>query len=134
MADAAPSRSLGPPPKPVLVFDGECALCTVWVGGLRRREGQELACVAYQDAALSARFPNLAHERLEHSVHLIEADGRVHRGAQAVLRTPGGGWVQAALRRLYERSPAFARLAEATYRCIAANRRRLSALFPRRRR
>jgi predicted DCC family thiol-disulfide oxidoreductase YuxK len=121
------------PPKPVLVFDGECALCAAWVDGLRRREGQELECVAYQDAAVCSRFPLLAHERLEHSVHLIQADGRVHSGAQAVLHTPGGGWAQAALLWLYERSSAFARIAEAAYHCIAANRRRLSALFPRRR-
>ena len=129
MADTTPSRPLVSPPKPVLVFDGECALCTTWVAGLRQRENQPLECVAYQDATVSARFPNLARERLEHSVHLIESDGRVHRGAQAVLRTPGRGRLQAALLWLYERSPTFARLAEAVYRCIAANRRRLTALF-----
>jgi predicted DCC family thiol-disulfide oxidoreductase YuxK len=131
MTDEAPSRPVLSPSKTVLVFDGECAFCMAWVDGVRRRKGQELECVAYQDASVPARFPNLAPERLRRSVHLIEADGHVHRGAQAVLRAPGGGRTQATLLRLCERSAGFARLADFVYRVVAKNRRALSLVLPR---
>jgi predicted DCC family thiol-disulfide oxidoreductase YuxK len=118
----------------VLVFDGTCPLCVAWVDRLRRRQGDDLECLPYQEAQLSARFPNLAPEHLARGVHLIEGDGSVRRGAQAVWRIPGGGRMQTTLLWLCERSPLFARIAETAYRLIAANRRRLSAGFPRRRR
>ena len=132
MASNTPSQPLSPPSKPVLVFDGGCALCAAWVDSVRRRKGQELECVAYQEASVTVRFPGLVREQLEHSVHLIAADGRIHRGAQAVLRTPGGGGAQALLLWLCERLPGIAHCAESVYRVVAKNRRLLGILFSRR--
>jgi predicted DCC family thiol-disulfide oxidoreductase YuxK len=58
-------------------------------------------------------------------VHLIEPNGRVTEGAEAVFRSlarvPGqGGWIW-----LYDRLPPFAWLSEALYRWVASNRSRM---------
>ncbi|HEY9173001.1 MAG TPA: DCC1-like thiol-disulfide oxidoreductase family protein [Verrucomicrobiae bacterium] len=117
-----------PPPKPVLVFDGNCALCVAWVERLRRRQGPDLECVSCHDARLSNRFPNLARDLLTQSVHLIDAAGCVHCGAQAILRAPGRGPLRALLLGLCERLPGFARMLEAGYRFVVRNRQRVSRL------
>ncbi|HEY9172315.1 MAG TPA: DUF393 domain-containing protein [Verrucomicrobiae bacterium] len=118
-----------PPPKPVLVFDGDCALCVAWVKRLRRKHDADLECAPYQDAQTPGRFPDLAPDQLAQSIHLIDAAGRVHRGAQAILRLPGGGWPQALLLGLCGCWPRFARMLEAGYGLVARNRRRLSRAF-----
>ncbi len=125
MASNAPSRPMSPPSKPVLVFDGQCALCARWVADVQRWGGEKVECVPFQDASVPVRFPNLARETLERSVHLIDANGRVYRGVMAVLQAPGGGRMRTAVRWLCRRSSTLARAAELAYQFIASNRRRL---------
>jgi predicted DCC family thiol-disulfide oxidoreductase YuxK len=134
MPDATPPSPLPAPPKAVLVFDGECALCASWVARVGRRAGDQLECVPSQDPSLSARFPNLDRGQLDQRVHLIEPDGCVHSGAQAVLRTPGGGRLQAVTRWLCGRSPVFTRATEWAYRWVAKHRRTFSRVLSKQRR
>jgi predicted DCC family thiol-disulfide oxidoreductase YuxK len=112
---------------PVLVFDGECELCVGWARRWQRAGGGNLECIPFQRADVAVRFPRLSSERLAQSVHLIEPDGTIRRGAEAVLHRPGGGRLRCWLRRIYERSPAFARAAEACYRFMARHRRAAAA-------
>jgi len=73
-----------------------------------------------QDERVRAAFPELSREQLDRSVHLIEPDGQVYRGAEAVFRS------QTCARRwplwLYEKIPGVAALSEAAYALVAANR------------
>jgi predicted DCC family thiol-disulfide oxidoreductase YuxK len=80
---------------------------------------------------VAARFPEVPGGQLETAVQLIEADGRVYGGAEAVFRAlahhPHKGWVLD----WYERSPVFARVTEWGYRLVARHRWLFSALSPR---
>jgi predicted DCC family thiol-disulfide oxidoreductase YuxK len=103
-----------------LLFDGACGYCRRWIERWRERfAAGGIACRPYQDA-LSDSAPPL--DELSRAIHLIDSDGRVHRGAAAVFRAqaavPGEGWRWWS----YRRVPGFAPLAELGYRIVAANR------------
>jgi predicted DCC family thiol-disulfide oxidoreductase YuxK len=86
----------------------------------RARTGERVEYVAYQDAELPA---SLDRAKLAEAAHLVETDGRLYRGAEAVLRAlahaPGGGAALA----LYRHVPGFRTIAEAVYGAVARNRR-----------
>lgn len=114
-----------PDPKPILVYDGDCKFCRAWAARWRRVAGEHLDYAPYQEAA--ARFPQIERERFKSSVQLIEPDGRVSQGAEAVYRSlsysPGqGGWLW-----LYQRVPPFAALSEWGYALVARYRGHLSS-------
>jgi predicted DCC family thiol-disulfide oxidoreductase YuxK len=134
MSEKPSSAQRPPTPRPVVVFDGECQLCAAWVERVRQSGEIHPECVPYQDASVRARFPSLTQERMEGSLHLIDAEGHIHRGAEAILQAAGNGRLWTVLRRLYERSPAFASAAELAYRWVARNRRTLSRALGRRKR
>ena len=117
---AQESRELGRRQRPTLVFDGDCGFCRWWVRRWRASLGERLEYVAYQDAG--ARFPQISKEEFERSVQLVETDGRVYKGAEAVLRSlatdPSRRWPCY----LYRKFPGFAPAAEAAYRFIAKRR------------
>jgi predicted DCC family thiol-disulfide oxidoreductase YuxK len=112
-------RVTGPPPKPLLVYDGDCAFCKLWVERWREETGEAVDDAPLQEAA--ARFPEVPREEFEHAVKLIDPDGRVWSGAAAVFRSLGAGG-----RRLnrwsYDHLPGFAAMTEAAYRFIAGHR------------
>lgn len=112
--------------KPVLLFDGDCGFCRLWVGRWKSLTAGAVDYLPYQEAA--ARFPRLDREALARAVHLVEPDGSVTRGAEAVFRAAGRargwGW----LPRLYEALPPFALVAEAAYAFVAARRPFFSAV------
>ncbi len=112
--------------RPVLLFDGECGFCRLWVERWRALTGEAVEFAPYQTAG--ARFPKLAVAELERAVHFIAPGGEVARGAEAVFRVaaaaPGWGW----LARLYAAVPPFAAASEAAYDFVARRRPRFSAL------
>ena len=67
-----------------MVFDGDCGFCRTWIDRWRRHTGENVTYVPYQEAA--AWYPDIPEEDFAQAVHLIEADGRVSRGAEAVCR------------------------------------------------
>jgi predicted DCC family thiol-disulfide oxidoreductase YuxK len=77
---------------------------------------------------VAPRFPQIPVERFRASVQLVEGDGRVYEGAEAVFRAlaavPGRGWPLA----LYRNVPGFAPLAEAIYGFVARHRNALARL------
>lgn len=112
--------------KPVLLFDGDCGFCRLWVGRWKALTAGAVEFIPYQEGA--ARFPRLERAELARAVHLVEPGGEVFRGAEAVLRAAGRargwGW----LPRLYAALPPFAAAAEAVYAFVAARRPLFSAV------
>jgi predicted DCC family thiol-disulfide oxidoreductase YuxK len=113
------------PERPLLIFDGDCGFCRAWVAKLRRITRDHVDYAPSQEVA--PRFPEIPAERLAESVVLVEPDGRVAHGAEAVFRSiahvPGhGGWLW-----LYRRVPGFRPMSEWLYRWVARNRARLPA-------
>jgi predicted DCC family thiol-disulfide oxidoreductase YuxK len=108
-----------PPQKPLLVYDGDCTFCKLWIARWREETGDAVEYARLQDAA--SRFPEVPREEFERAVQLIEPDGSVRKGAAAVFRSLGSGgrplnqWS-------YERVPGFAAITEFAYRFIAGHR------------
>lgn len=107
--------------RPVLIYDGDCGFCRLWIERWRLATGDAVEYLAAADAA--GRFPRLSPSALAEAVHLSEPGGRVSRGAEAVLRALalGGGARRAGLF-LYEKLPPFRAASEAAYEFVAARR------------
>lgn len=107
-----------------MIYDGDCGFCTYWVRRWRRKIGSLLEITPLQDDA--ARPEDLPVHELEEAVHLVDPDGRVFRGAEAVFRA-------LALRRryalgwwLYRWMPGFRWISEWSYRWVANHRMAVS--------
>lgn len=111
-----------PPQKPLIIFDGDCNFCTVWVRRWQHATGDRVDYLAFQDPSVAARFPELPRERFETAVHLVETDGSVYSGAEAAFRALGHAPHEPVLLDLYLRYSSFARLAETVYRFVARHR------------
>jgi len=108
------------PTPPLLIFDGDCSFCRLWISLWQQLTGDRVAYAPYQEVA--AQFPQIPIENFIRAVHLILPDGEVLSAAHAVFRSlaflPEYAWLLWA----YQRIPAFAGIAEWIYRQVAAHR------------
>jgi len=115
-----------PSGKPTLVFDGDCGFCRHWIVRWRRVTGAKVDYAPYQEAA--GWFPAIPLERFQSAVQLIEPDGEVSQGAEAVFRTlryaRGLGW----LLWIYLHVPGVAWISKLSYRFVAGHRPLFSKL------
>ena len=122
MAEPSDAR----PKKPLHVYDGDCGFCRRWVSQWQSQTGDQVIYLPYQQVAF--KFPQIPESTFREAVHLIEPDGRISRGAEAVLRTlafaPRKRWMLWA----YEHLPGVAPVSEAVYRAVARRRARFSAV------
>jgi predicted DCC family thiol-disulfide oxidoreductase YuxK len=121
-------RVAKPPPKPLMVFDGDCNFCKLWIRRWQQMTGDAVDYLPSQDANIAKQFPEIPPEQFETSVQLIETDGAVFSGAEAVFRTlakePKWQWVL----RAYEKIPAAAPITERAYQFVADHRTFFSRL------
>jgi predicted DCC family thiol-disulfide oxidoreductase YuxK len=123
---------VNPPVKPVMLFDGDCGFCRRWIRRWQQSTGDAVDFIPFQDDSVARLYPELPREALAESIHLIEPDGAVSRGAEAVFRSlatnPAHRWPL----RACQRFPALGRAAEGAYRFVAGHRMwfsRLTRLF-----
>ncbi|MFP4598708.1 MAG: thiol-disulfide oxidoreductase DCC family protein [Persicimonas sp.] len=106
--------------RPTLIWDGDCGFCKRSVLRLVDEVGDRVRFVTYQ--AVHDRFDEFSADDFAQSVHLIDTDGRVYRGAAAIYlaldKKPGGS----KLLNLYEKTPGFAAVSEWGYRRVANHR------------
>jgi len=116
------SRSTPPAERPLLIYDGDCQFCFRWIVRWQRTFGDKIDVAPFQ--SLAGRFAgDLPIECFQSAIRLIEPDGKVYTGAEAVFRAlnyaPRGNnkayWS-------YQHLPGFGFFAEAAYRVVAANR------------
>ena len=119
-------RILHRPSKPTLVWDGECHFCRRWIERWKEITGDTVEYETSQN--LGERFPEIPREEFERSVILIEADGSVRRGADAVFRSLQCRRSKRWLSWSYEHVPGFAALSEGFYTIIASNRQTASRI------
>ena len=105
--------------KPLVVFDGRCGFCRIWIDYWKQLTGSSLDYAPSQE--VGADFPEIPAEQFQQAVQLILPSGQALSGARAVFATlgyAGVGW----LSWFYDRVPGFAPASEAAYRAIAAHR------------
>ncbi|MDQ3115619.1 MAG: lipase maturation factor family protein [Verrucomicrobiota bacterium] len=113
------SQVANPPAKPLLVYDGDCGFCKLWIARWREETGDAVEYQPLQEAA--ERFPEVPREEFERAVKLIEPDGSVRSGAAAVYGSLGAGG-QPLNRWSYDHVRGFAAASELGYRFIASHR------------
>jgi predicted DCC family thiol-disulfide oxidoreductase YuxK len=110
----------------VMVYDGDCNFCSRCVHRWHHSTDGYLEYLPFQDPAVAARFPEVPRREFETAVQLVETDGSVYGGAEAIFRAlahrPHKGW----LLDWYLRSPVFARTSEWGYALVARHRPLLS--------
>jgi len=116
------------PPKPLMIFDGDCDFCVRWIRCWRRVTAGGVDYLPLQDTRVAEQFPELPQKSLLESVHLIEPDGTVFYGAEAAFRALASNPGKRQWLRWYQRSSVFAGLAEYAYRSVARHRSLLSRM------
>jgi predicted DCC family thiol-disulfide oxidoreductase YuxK len=121
-------RVAAPPPKPLMIFDGDCNFCTLWIRRWQQITGSAVDYLPSQDANVAVQFPEIPRERFQSSVQLIETGGTVYSGAEAVFRAlaknPKWQWPLHA----YQNDQFIARTTEFAYRFVAGHRTFFSLL------
>ena len=122
-------RVAEPPDRPLLLWDGDCGFCRGWVLRWQLQVAHAVDTAPYQDAA--GRFPEIPVAQFQEAVKLVEPDGGVSSGAEAIFRAFALGGHPAILG-LYNRSSLFAAATGAAYGWVARHRRlasRMTRLF-----
>ncbi len=121
-----PTHVASPPPRPLLVWDGDCRFCGMWARRWNNMTGEAVDYMSYQE--VGTRFPEITEADYAKEIYLILPDGRVFRAAEAVFQTlalgGGRGWGLW----LYKHVPGLAPITEFFYRRVANNRFTLSWL------
>jgi predicted DCC family thiol-disulfide oxidoreductase YuxK len=105
---------------PVLIYDGACEFCRRWIARLRLLTADRVEYLSSQEAV--EQFPDILSEKFQASVQLVQPDGSVYEGADAVFRTlaynPNHSWPLW----MYQKVPGVAPITEFLYRLVARNR------------
>ena len=109
-----------PPPKPLMIWDGECHFCKRWIERWREITAGKVDYATYQEAA--ARFPEIPIEQFKRAVAFIEPDGEAFFAAKAVYRSLRYRSSRKWLTWSYDHVPGFAVISETAYRFIARHR------------
>src|ERR1043166_8199606 len=120
MTNKPPSRVSSPPPKPLMIWDGECHFCKRWIERWREMTAGKIDYATYQEAA--ARFPEIPVAQFKRAVALVEQDGETFFAAEAVYRSlqyrPSRKWLAWS----YDHVPGFTAISETAYKFIARHR------------
>jgi len=119
-------RVSNPPPKPLIIWDGECLFCRRWIERWREITRDEVDYETSQN--VGGKFPEISRQQFERSVILIEADGSVFTRGEAVFRSLRCRSSKRWLAWSYYHMPGFSPITEAFYRFISMNRRFASAM------
>jgi predicted DCC family thiol-disulfide oxidoreductase YuxK len=114
------------PPKPLLIWDGDCDFCRLWIERWREMAAGKVDYTTYQEAA--EQFPEIPSQEFKRSLVLIQPNGTVVFAAEAVYRSlayrPSRQWLEWS----YDHVPGFAAVSETGYGLIARHRKFASAI------
>ncbi len=113
-------RVTNAPPKPLMIWDGECHFCRHWIERWGVITAAHVEYVPYQE--IGQRFPEIPRDLFQHSVVYIDKTGEVFVAAAAVYRSLRSRRSREWLWWSYQHVPGFAGLSELSYRVIAQNR------------
>jgi lipase maturation factor 1 len=113
-------RVSNPPPKPLMIWDGECLFCKMWIERWREITAGKVDYATYQQAA--DRFPEIPLDQFKHAMAFIEPDGKTFFAAEAVYRSLQYRSSRKWLEWSYDHVPGFAAISESAYKFIARHR------------
>lgn len=76
-----------PPSKPLLIYDGRCGFCKIWIDYWRTLTRDRVDYATSQD--VGAHYPQIPKQEFSKAVQLVRPDGSVAGGARAVFETLG---------------------------------------------
>jgi predicted DCC family thiol-disulfide oxidoreductase YuxK len=126
MAGKPHLRVANPASKPLLVWDGECDFCRLWIERWRVITGGEVDYATYQEAA--DRFPEIPRDEFKRAMAFIEPDGETFFAAEAVYRSLRCRSSKKWLAWAYDHVPGFAAVSELAYKFLARHRKFASAV------
>jgi predicted DCC family thiol-disulfide oxidoreductase YuxK len=106
--------------KPLMVYDGDCSFCKVWIDYWKRLTGDRVDYAPFQEVA--DQFPHIPRENFDKAVYLIMPDGTAYKGAQAVCESLQHHPYYWLFNTLYKFLPGFATVTEGCYQTVAENR------------
>jgi predicted DCC family thiol-disulfide oxidoreductase YuxK len=114
----------------VALFDGQCGVCSRSAGLIGQRDTARLIeRLDLRDPAAAERFPDLSTEAVRALMHVVDREGTVHIGLDAVLRVfdelPRWRWTARLLR-----IPGVHALANVGYRLFARHRLWFNRFLP----
>src|SRR6266849_2393881 len=115
-----------PPPKPVMIWDGECHFCRLWIERWREITRGEVEYATYQEVA--EKFPEISRTEFQRAVACIDREGKVFFAAEAVYRSLRCRSSRKWLAWSYDHVPGFAPVSETIYKFIARHRNFGSAI------
>ncbi|NOJ94156.1 DUF393 domain-containing protein [Corallococcus sp. CA049B] len=114
-----------PPGHDVVLYDSHCRVCSGAAREMRKLVGgQGTELLSFRDEGVLAAFPGVSFERCEKAMQLIQADGRVLEGAEAIVRALGRRPLGRLLYVYYV--PGLRQLADAVYGVVARYRFRIA--------
>jgi predicted DCC family thiol-disulfide oxidoreductase YuxK len=119
-------RVSNPPPKPLLVWDGNCDFCRLWIERWRELTGGKVDYTTYQEAG--DHFPEIPPEEFNRSLVLIQPDGTVVFAAEAAYRSVAYRRSREWLAWSYDHIPGFSAVSEKGYGFVASHRKFASAI------
>ena len=119
-------RVSNPPPKPLLIWDGDCDFCRLWIERWREMTAGKVDYVTYQETA--DRFPEIPGNEFNRALVLIQPDGTTFFAAGAVYRSLAYRRSRKWLAWGYDHVPGFSQVSEAGYGFIARHRKFASAV------
>lgn len=126
MPNKSSLRVSNPPSNPLLIWDGECDFCRLWIERWREITAGKVDYATYQGAA--ERFPEIPVDQFTRAMAFIKPDGDVFFAADAVYRSLAYRHSRRWLAWSYDRVPGFAAVSETAYGFIARNRNFASAV------
>jgi predicted DCC family thiol-disulfide oxidoreductase YuxK len=115
-----------PPPKPLLIWDGDCDFCRLWIERWRETTVGKVDYITYQTVA--DRFPEIPADTFNRSLVLIQPDGTATFAAEAVYRSLAYRRSREWLSWSYDHVPGFAAVSETGYGFVARHRKFASAV------
>ena len=108
------------PTKPLMIWDGECLFCKMWIERWREMTAGKVDYATYQQAA--SQFPEIPLDQFKHAMAFIEPDGKTFFAAEAVYRSLQYRSSRKWLEWSYDHVPGFSAISESAYKFIARHR------------
>ena len=117
-----------PPEQAVLLYDGVCKLCTAQAKNLQKLAGGKVLSEALQTAL--KRFPEISETEALREIKLIDKEGHVYGGAEAIVQVINRGYPICGKLLYPYYLPGVRFLADSAYAWVARNRYRLFGKIP----